>query len=118
MTPKPPDRRHARGRAGEDRAAAWYVGHGYQIVERNWRSGIGEIDLVCSGYGVLVFCEVKARGTDRLGTPAEAVTGTKQLRLRRLASLYLLLHTCGGHRVRFDVAAVLGTTITVVEGAF
>ena len=118
MTPKPPDRRHARGRAGEDRAAAWYVGHGYQIVERNWRSRIGEIDLVCSGYGVLVFCEVKARRSARLGDPVEAVTPSKQLRLRRLAAEYLWSHTCGSHRVRFDVAAILGSTLTVVENAF
>jgi putative endonuclease len=118
VTPKPVDRRHALGRSGEDRAAAWYVGHGYQIVDRNWRSRFGEIDLVCAGHGVLVFCEVKARETDRLGAPAEAVTGPKQLRLRRLAELYLLRRTCGEHEVRFDVAAVRGTTITVIEGAF
>ncbi|MGO8859416.1 MAG: YraN family protein [Acidimicrobiales bacterium] len=118
VTRKPLDTRRALGRSGEDRAAAWYVGHGYRIVDRNWRSRIGEIDLVCAGHGVLVFCEVKARGTDRLGAPAEAVTGTKQRRLRRLAALYLLWHTCGDHEVRFDVAAVRGTTVTVIEGAF
>jgi hypothetical protein len=66
--------------------------HGYQIVERNWRSRIGEIDLVCSRDDVLVFCEVKSRRTDRLGAPAEAVTVSKQLRLRRLAAAYLQAH--------------------------
>jgi putative endonuclease len=118
VSQKPANRRHALGRAGEDRAAAWYLDHGYQIVDRNWRSRIGEIDLVCAGHGVLVFCEVKSRCTDRLGVPAEAVTGSKQLRVRRLAALYMLSHTCGGHKVRFDVAAVLGTTVSVIEDAF
>jgi putative endonuclease len=111
-------RGRALGQAGEDRAAAWYVAHGYQIVDRNWRSRIGEIDLVCAGHGFLVFCEVKTRCTARLGAPAESVTANKQRRLRRLAALYQLRHTCGGHDVRFDVAAILGTTITVIQGAF
>jgi putative endonuclease len=114
----PVNRRLALGQAGEDRAAAWYLGQGYQIVERNWRSRIGEIDLVCARPEVLVFCEVKTRCTDRLGSPIEAVTRNKQLRLRRLASQYIFLHTCGGHEVRFDVAAVHGATLTVIEGAF
>jgi putative endonuclease len=116
--PEPADRRAALGRRGEDQAAWWYIHHGYQIVERNWHSRSGEIDLVCSRGDVLVFCEVKTRSSDRLGHPLEAVTRAKQLRLRRLASEYLRLHTCGCHRSRFDVAGILDGTITVVQGAF
>ena len=108
----------ALGQAGEDRAAAWYIAHGYIILQRNWRSRTGEIDLVCAGHDVIVFCEVKTRYSDRLGAPAEAVTPSKQLRIRRLASEYLWKHTCGSHRVRFDVAAILGSTLTVIENAF
>jgi putative endonuclease len=113
-----PDRRLALGRSGEERAADWYLHHGYRIVEQNWRSKLGEIDLVCARPEVLVFCEVKTRGTDRLCAPAEAVTIAKQLRLRRLASQYILRHTCGSHQIRFDVAAILGNRLTVIEGAF
>jgi putative endonuclease len=108
----------ALARSGEDRAADWYLHRGYQIIEQNWRSRFGEIDLVCALPEVLVFCEVKTRCSDRLGTPAEAVTRAKQLRLRRLATEYVTRHTCGGHVIRFDVAAVLGGRITVIEGAF
>ena len=120
MSPRPPpaNRSQARGRSGEDMAAAWYVRNGYQIVERNWRSRVGEVDLICARDNVLVFCEVKSRCTDRLGAPVEAVTRAKQLRLRRLAAQYLFLHTFGGHDVRFDVAGILGRTLTVVESAF
>ena len=118
MTQGPVSHRIALGRSGEDRAADWYVAHGYQIVERNWRSHIGEIDLVCARDDILVFCEVKTRCSDRLGSPAEAVTRVKQLRLRRLAAEYIYRHTCGGHQPRFDVAAILGRTVTVIEGAF
>jgi putative endonuclease len=118
VTPGPVNHRIALGRSGEDRAAAWYARHGYQIVERNWRSRTGEIDLVCARDEVLVFCEVKTRCTDRLGAPVEAVTRVKQLRLRRLAAEYIFLHTCGRHQPRFDVAAILGRRLTVIEGAF
>ena len=121
--PQPPANRHlALGQDGEDWAAAWYAGHGYQIIERNWRSRLGEIDLICARGDVLVFCEVKTRRTDRLGDPVEAVTRPKQIRLRRLAAEYLYRHTCGGHEVRFDVAAILGSTptftLTIIEDAF
>ena len=118
MTQGPVNHRIALGRSGEDRAADWYVAHGYEIVERNWRSRTGEIDLVCARDNVLVFCEVKTRCSDRLGTPVEAVTRSKQLRLRRLAAEYIYRHTCGCHQPRFDVVAVLGRSLTVIEGAF
>jgi putative endonuclease len=116
--PDPAEHRLALGRAGEDEAARWYVQRGYRIVERNWRCRLGEIDLVCAGGNILVFCEVKARSSDHLGHPLEAVTRTKQLRLRRLAAEYLSEHTCGYHEARFDVAAILGGTVTVLRGAF
>jgi putative endonuclease len=109
----------ALGHSGEDLATAWYIGHGYEIMERNWRSRLGEIDLICAGPAdVIVFCEVKTRASERFGLPVEAVTRAKQIRIRRLATQYLFLHTCGSHEIRFDVAAVLGRTLTVHEGAF
>jgi putative endonuclease len=122
-SPTPPANRPiALGRAGEKLAAAWYAAEGYQVIERNWRSRSGEIDLICAQGDLMVFCEVKTRHTDRLGSPVEAVTRAKQIRLRRLAAEYLFLHTCGCHDVRFDVAAVLGSTgmlaLTVIEAAF
>ena len=118
MTQEPINHRLALGRSGEDRAAAWYVRHGYEIVERNWRSRAGEIDLICALDDILVFSEVKTRCSDRLGAPVEAVTRDKQLRLRRLAAEYIFGHTCGGHQPRFDVVSVLGRSLTVIEGAF
>jgi putative endonuclease len=106
------------GRAGEDRAVNWYTGHGYTVLERNWRCAQGEIDLLCTRDSVLVACEVKTRSTDTHGAPFEAVTRTKQMRLRRLVVAYL--RSYGGHydEVRFDVASVLGSTLEVMEGAF
>jgi putative endonuclease len=108
----------ALGRAGEDRAAACYVARGYTVLERNWRCAQGEIDLLCARPGLLVVCEVKTRRSVRLGAPVEAVTRAKQHRLRRLGAAYLRASAIRYDEVRFDVASVLGTTLTVVEGAF
>jgi len=107
----------ARGKWGEDLAARWYASHGYDIVDRNWRSSTGEIDLVACRGSVVVFCEIKTRASDRYGAPATAVGRTKQLRLRRLAVEWLAAHDVHG-TIRFDVAAVTGVQIEIFEAAF
>jgi putative endonuclease len=108
----------ALGAAGEERAAAWYTAQGYRILERNWRWAQGEIDLLCTRAGLLVVCEAKARRSDRLGRPAEAVTPAKQRRLRRLAAAYATASSLFFTAIRFDVASLLGADFSVIEGAF
>jgi putative endonuclease len=112
------DPRRALGAAGEARAAAWYRARGYRIVAQNWRCREGEIDLVAVRRGVLVVVEVKTRRTDRFGAPAEAVTRSKQLRLRRLAVRFLQETDARPRSIRFDVVAILGGRLEVIEGAF
>jgi putative endonuclease len=96
------------------------VAQGYSVVERNWRCKEGEIDLICTRGGTLVICEVKTRSSLAFGHPAEAVTPTKQRRLRTLARLWLADQD-GAVRIaaiRFDVAAVLPGSVDVIEAAF
>ena len=81
--------RRALGVSGEDLAAAWYLDRGYAVLARNWRCREGELDLIVRNGRELVFCEVKARTTDAFGVPAEAVSATKQARIRRLAARWL-----------------------------
>jgi putative endonuclease len=88
------------------------------VVARNWRCRDGEIDVIARRGRLHVFCEVKARTTDRFGTPAEAVTAAKQARLRRLASRWLAETAAERGPLRFDVAAVLGGAIEILEAAF
>jgi putative endonuclease len=115
---KPPRGRLALGAAGESLAAAWYAEHGYEVLDRNWRCGSGEIDLVCRKDGVLVICEVKSRRSRTFGDPVEAVTPAKRRRLRRLAGRWLSTHPVRCRQVRFDVAGVLDRAVEVVEDAF
>jgi putative endonuclease len=120
--------RVARGKWAEDLVSRWYEQHGYLIVARNWRCKRGELDVVAHKDRVLVVCEVKARASNAFGTPAEAVTLAKQLKVRRatadfrasmreshdlLASLVNTTRT-----VRFDVACVLGTQLEMLEDIF
>jgi putative endonuclease len=118
------DARRALGAAGEDVVARWYTDAGYRVLDRNWRCREGELDLVVARPGFLVFCEVKTRRSNAFGTPAEAVTITKQRRLRTLAARWLAEHPGARAReLRFDVASVLAVrgsvpVIDVIEGAF
>jgi putative endonuclease len=114
-----PDARRALGVSGEDAAAAWYEARGFEVQARNWRCRDGELDLVVRDGRMYVFCEVKARTTDAFGVPAEAVTRDKQQRLRRLAARWLEDEAPAlAREIRFDVAAVLGGAVEVIEGAF
>ena len=108
------------GAAGEQRAAAWYEAQGYAVVARNWRCKEGEIDLICARGGTFVICEVKTRSSLAYGHPAEAVTPTKQRRIRGLATRWLAEGDPPFRPdvIRFDVAAVLPRSVEVIEGAF
>ena len=108
----------ARGRWGEDEAARWYVRHGYTVAARNWRCPAGELDLVLRSGSTVVFCEVKARASDAYGGGGAAVGWDKQRRLRRLAAAWLEETGVHGVTVRFDVVAVTGVRLDVLEGAF
>jgi putative endonuclease len=107
------------GRRGEDLAAATYRQRGYEIVARNWRAGrLGELDLVLARGPELVVCEVKTRSSSRFGTPFEAVDIRKQRRIRTLTAEFLAASGARPAVVRFDVAAVMGDTVEVLEWAF
>ncbi len=111
-------RRLQLGADGEALAEAWYVAHGYSVLARNWRCREGEIDLIVHHNRSVVICEVKSRTTDAFGVPAEAVTPSKQRKLRALAARWLAEAPFRPREVRFDVAAVLAGEVQVIEAAF
>lgn len=110
------------GAYGEDRAQRWYLDRGYLLYDRNWRCTEGELDLVLGLVDgpshTIVFSEVKTRSSLRFGSPFEAVGRDKQRRLRRLAMTWLAAHHARAHHLRFDVVAVTGGRIEVIEAAF
>ncbi len=95
------------GRHGEQLAAEYLERAGLRILDRNWRCPAGELDIVALEQRVLVVCEVKTRSGVRYGSPLEAVSQRKRLRLRRLASAWLAAHGLGFAEVRIDVIGLV-----------
>jgi putative endonuclease len=101
------DARHQLGRTGEEIACEHLHRLGLTIVERNYRTRWGELDVVASDGRTLVFCEVKTRRVG--GAPLDAVHRGKQRRVRRMAAQWL--HERAGRtyapELRFDAIAVI-----------
>lgn len=93
---------------GSERRAAWhYRVRGYRVLAANQWAGGNEVDLVVRRGRRLVFCEVKERGREDYGAPAEFVGPEKQRRVRRAAEAWLAAHPeLGDLEVSFDVVAV------------
>jgi putative endonuclease len=113
MSPDPPeDPRRRLGALGERLAREHLERAGYRVLERNYRSRRGEIDVVALGHGALVFCEVKTRvrgGRAGPAGPLEAIGRAKQRRLRVLAREWLSAHEGGrpgARSLRFDAIGV------------
>lgn len=99
-------RRQALGAYGEDLAARHLVELGMVLLDRNWHGEGGELDLVLRDGATLVVAEVKTRGSDRCGSPHEAITPAKLGRLRRLAAQWIHTHAAQPEDVRLDLVAV------------
>jgi putative endonuclease len=114
-----PGERSAKGlgRAGEDAATEFLRSHGYKILQRNFRGPGGEIDIVASDGGVIVFVEVKARRSHAYGSALAAVDARKRRRLRAVAEDYLQFFAPAA-KARFDVLAIDGNAIRLYRGAF
>lgn len=103
------------GREGEALAASFLLQKGYEIIDRNWRYGPKEIDIVARDGDTMVFVEVKTRSTLAFELPQEAVTKKKMKNLVEAADAYLIQHNIGLEG-RFDIVAVLnGNPPKVIE---
>ncbi len=100
------DSRHELGRRGEALAAARLEERGFTILERRFSCRFGEIDIIATDGRSLLFCEVKTRRGRAFGAPYEAVTRTKQQRLRKTAGWYLAGREWSGE-IRFDVFSIV-----------
>lgn len=103
----------------EELAAQYLEKQGVRILERNFRSHQGEIDLVAKHGECLVFVEVKYRRDAQRGTPQEAVGFPKQKKICRVADFYRLKHGIGSlTSIRYDVVAIEGDQIDWIPNAF
>ncbi len=102
-----------RGRHGEDRALAYLLSQGLQLIERNARGQRGEIDLVMRDGPTLVFVEVRLRRSAAFGGAAASIGADKQARMWRAAEFYLQRHA-RKHQApacRFDAVCIEGDSL-------
>jgi putative endonuclease len=107
------DPRRARGAIGEQAAVDLLAARGYRILERNFRTRYGELDIVGVDRDTLVFCEVRARvGRDAIAYALESIGPAKRLQLRKMAREWFRFSTAERPRTRatrFDAVAVAMT---------
>ncbi len=98
-----------QGREAEFAAYEYLRNHGLKLLQRNYRTPFGELDLIMEQQGVVVFVEVRYRRTEDFGTPAETIDSRKQAKLRATAAHYLQRNSKASKKpCRFDVVAVTG----------
>jgi len=94
------------GKYGEELACKYLESKGYKIKERNYRTFLGEIDIVCEYKKNIVFVEVKTRRSDKFGYPEEAINFIKQRKIIKNALCYLSKYHLWGENCCFDVVLV------------
>lgn len=101
--------RHAKniGDNGENFAAKMLEESGYRIIERNYTSRYGEIDIIALKDATLHFIEVKTRTGIEFGFPSESVTYDKQKKIRRTAECYLSRRRTFWRKISFDVFEIM-----------
>lgn len=111
-----------KGDRGEDEALRYLVSRGFKLVERNYRTRYGELDLIMRDGDTLVFVEVKWRANVDYGSPVEAVDERKRRAVRSMAETYLAEREPDFDEARFDVVGILGgragSEIEYVRDAF
>lgn len=94
------------GIIGEKIAQGFLVNKGYEIIETNFYTKKGEIDIIAQKDGCIIFVEVKTRTSLNFGTPAMAVNATKKKHIKLVAKIFLYLNKLENFNVRFDVIEI------------
>jgi putative endonuclease len=112
------DPRQRRGYAGERAAMRHLLRHGYRIEAHRFRLGHHDLDLVARQGNVVVFVEVKTRGSLRFGRPVEAVGRRKRSAMARMAEVWRIRFGQPEDRYRFDVISVEPEGVTHIQDAW
>ena len=94
------------GKSGEEIAAEYLENKGYNIIDRNFRCVLGEIDLIVKRKGILTFVEVKTRRKNTFGSPADAITYIKRKHMYKTAEYYILKNKIAKKDITLDVVEI------------
>lgn len=108
------------GKYGEDLAVKYLETHGYRVLDRNYSTSVGEVDIFVTDEKTLIAVEVKSRLSLEYGTPAEAVGHEKIKKISQVTSQYIKQYRLFGVPVRFDVVEVYlqDKTVNHIVNAF
>ena len=114
--------RQSLGQSGEKKAARYLKKKGFSIIQSNYRTPFGEIDIIAKDKDTLCFIEVKTRSPNTKGLPRQAVNPAKQQKIIHSAAAYLKENDLPDQRCRFDVMEVIVVEdrwqITLIPNAF
>ena len=109
------------GKQGEDGASLYLEENGYKILNRNWKTGAKEIDIIAENDDFIIFVEVKTRSEDYLEHPRTAVMASKQKTIIKVADQYIRQYNVD-KECRFDIITIIksngGLEISHIENAF
>ncbi len=110
------------GKSGEELAVALLEESGYRILARNYKTKLGEIDIVAYDKDTICFVEVKTRHSDKYGLPQEAISGFKQRQISKTALIYLKKNHLLDKKARFDVVSIIysenASKLDLIKDAF
>lgn len=116
------NRRQKFGEESESIAVSYLKKQGYKIIEQNYRTKLGEIDIIAKEKDTIVFIEVKSRKSKNFGSPKWAVTPKKQRKISMVALWYLKTTMQSNVKARFDVVSIISSkdkpSIEIVKNAF
>ncbi|MCF6460560.1 YraN family protein [Clostridium sp. Cult3] len=110
-----------KGFQGENIAIKYLISNGYNILDRNYRTNIGEIDIIAIKSNILTFIEVKTRTSVDYGYPYEAVNFRKQDKIIKTSFVYIKQKNLFDYQVRYDIIEVFlskKSKINHIENAF
>lgn len=94
------------GKAGEALACGLLINNGYKILARNYKTKLGEVDIIAEDNDTICFVEVKARTTAKFGLPQEAISRAKQRQIAKAALIFLKQRNLLNRNARFDVVSI------------
>lgn len=106
------------GKEKEILASKYLEANGYTVIEMNYNSRHGEVDIISTKGGYICFVEVKYRKSTRSGIPEEAVSLSKMKKICKTADYYMYTHKTYNLQMRFDVIAIENDEIRFYENAF
>lgn len=94
------------GNIGEELAAKYLIKNSYQILERNFHTRFGEIDIICKKKDTIIFIEVKTKTSINYGTPEEMINQNKINKIQKMANVYLTTKRLHNYSIRLDAIAI------------